>query len=88
MFMFLLPALAHAADGIKYSNGPLGFSLTLPSSWEGLYRIHERKSHLADAVWVTFTNIRNEDAGYGGDVFSIIISSEERGDAGDIQNQR
>ena len=80
MFMFLLPASANAADGIEYSNGPLEFSLTLPSSWEGLYRVHEHKSDLADAVWVKFINIRNEDAGYGGDVFSIVISYEELGD--------
>ena len=78
--IFLLPASANAAEGIKYSNGPLGFSLTLPSSWEGLYRVRERKSNMADAVWVTFISIRNADAGYGGDVFSICISHEELGD--------
>ena len=80
MFMLLLPTCVNAADDIEYINDSLGFRLTLPSSWEGLYRVHEHVSNMANGVWVQFSNIRNEDAGYGGEVFSIFISGEEAGD--------
>ncbi|MCL1941907.1 MAG: hypothetical protein FWG09_08175, partial [Synergistaceae bacterium] len=73
-------AEAAGSEGIEYSNGPLGFSLTLPLSWDGLYSVHESASSLGGGVWVEFRNIRSDAAGYGGHIFSIFISESEPGD--------
>ncbi|MCL2146213.1 MAG: copper amine oxidase N-terminal domain-containing protein [Synergistaceae bacterium] len=61
-------------EGIVYTNGTLGFSLTLPSSWEGLYSVDERST---DIEWVSFYNIHNKDTDYGGNLFSIAVSNGE-----------
>ena len=61
-----------ATGGTTYTNSALGFTLTIPSSWAGKYRV----SNLADArTGVRFSNIRNEDAGYGGWLFDVAISN-------------
>ena len=59
-------AVATAAPGgIAYAHGPLWFSLTLPASWAGLYRVEEGPDGAA------FINVRNENAGAGGRLFWI-----------------
>ena len=63
--VFTAPAKA-AAGGIEYTSGK-GFSLTIPASWAGKYRVSEF------SVAVEFINIRNEEAGFGGFLFSIIV---------------
>ena len=59
-----------ASGGIAYTNSKYGFSLTLPTSWAGLYRMEERDSG------VSFFNIKNENAGYGGFLFGIFVSDQ------------
>ena len=54
--------------GIYYKNSSFGFSLTLPKSWEGLYRMDENENG------VKFIDIRNENADYGGFLFGIYVS--------------
>jgi len=56
--------------GIPYSNKGLNFSLTLPVSWAGLYRADERSDG------VSFIDVRNADAGYGGFIFGIAVSND------------
>ena len=58
------------SGGIEYINGALGFGLTIPESWAGLYRVEERSDNVA------FIDIRNESGGYGGFVFGIYISGD------------
>jgi len=71
-FAFLLVFLAffssEAAEGIEYTSESLGFNLTLPTGWSGLYRVKESPNS------VQFISIRNENADYGGHVFGILIS--------------
>jgi len=57
-----------SSDNINYTNNKLGFSLTLPASWKGLYRVEENPNG------VSFINIRNDNAGYGGFLFGIYVS--------------
>ena len=59
-----------APAGIAYTNSNLGFSLTLPARWAGLYRTEERSNG------VSFINIRNENAGFGGFLFGIFVSND------------
>ena len=55
-----------ASGGATYTSG-LGFSLTIPAGWAGKY-------HTMDfSVAVEFINTRNEKAGYGGFLFSVMI---------------
>ena len=58
-------ASAAAPAGIGYTHGTLGFSVTLPSGWEGRYLVEEHQK----GAW--FASIRNEAAGYGGLLFGI-----------------
>ena len=60
-----ISAPAKAGD-IDYTSGK-GFSLTIPASWAGKYRVSDFS--LAEE----FINIRNEEAGYGGFLFSIMV---------------
>ena len=59
---------ASASAPAVYTNADYGFSLTIPVSWEGLYRVDE------SATGVSFINIRNENVGVGGYLFGIYIS--------------
>ena len=61
---------AVAAD-TTYTHDYLGFSLTIPSSWAGLYSKTEGSSG------VKFYNERNAEADWGGYLFGIIVSVEE-----------
>ena len=63
--VFTAPVKAAGGD-INYTSGK-GFSLTIPASWAGKYRTSDF------SVAVEFINIRNEAAGYGGFLFSIMI---------------
>ena len=57
-----------AADDIGYKNAKLGFSLTIPGDWAGKYRVMDF------SVAAEFINSRNEEAGFGGFLFSIMVS--------------
>jgi len=57
---------AAAAGGIDYSSGK-GYTLTLPASWAGKYRVSEF------SVAEEFINVGNEKAGCGGFLFSIMV---------------
>ena len=60
-----------APDDIVYTHSALGFTVTLPASWDGLYIAEE------DATSVEFFSVSNADAGYGGFLFRIEVSDEE-----------
>ena len=80
---FTVPASASAP--IQYTHDTLGFSLTLPANWQGLYtiRTHDTIQH---ARGVDFYNTRNSDAGFGGFLFGVIVSdSSISHDAGTLQ---
>ena len=62
---------AAASDGFGYTSNNLGFSMTLPSSWAGKYRVDETQ----DSVW--FASISNADAGAGGLLFGIEVYNGE-----------
>ena len=64
---FVTAGATSSAD-ITYTNYNLGFSLKLPASWAGKYRVVEF------SVATAFHNIRNENAGYGGFLFDIMVS--------------
>lgn len=66
--LFYTPLKA-AADGINYTNDKLGFSLAIPAGWAGKYRVSDF------SVAAEFINIRNEAAGCGGFLFSIMVSN-------------
>ena len=57
-------------DGITYTNGYMGFSITLPKDWKGQYRAH---NYYADpsAPYVVFTHTASEDAGVNGGELTI-----------------
>ena len=61
-------AVSASAPAIDYTNRSFNFSLTLPASWAGLYRAWERSDG------VSFIDIRNEKAGFGGFIFGIYVS--------------
>ena len=70
ILMLATVAGSAASAGIAYTNSTYNFSLTLPASWAGLYRMEE------SASGVYFYNIRNEMAGYGGFLFSVFVSDK------------
>ena|GEM_PF-1928098 len=70
MVSAMVSANAATLDGIKYTHSTLNFSVTLPSSWAGKYKINET----ADSAW--FVNIKNEKAGFGGLLFGLEVYNE------------
>jgi len=54
-----------------YRNDKLGFELTLPKSWEGLYQIKEYDDS------VVFYNIKGLNAGFGGMLFELDFSKTQ-----------
>ena len=66
-----LSVSAVAQDAIKYTNSTLNFSLTLPSSWAGRFKVNK------DENGVNFVSLRNEKAGYGGLLFGIEVHNKE-----------
>jgi len=80
---FTAPASASAP--IQYTHDTLGFSLTLPADWQGLYTVRTH-STIQHARGVDFYNTRNSNAGFGGFLFGIIVSdSSISHDAGTLQ---
>ena len=71
LVMALGSASAAASGRLTYTHSSLGFSLTLPPSWTGLYRIEETQNG------ALFINISNERAEYGGLLFGIEVYDEE-----------
>jgi hypothetical protein len=65
--LFSAPAKA-ASGGISYTNGNLGFSLTIPASWAGKYRVADFSTA------ANFISIGNEAAGCGGFLFGVLVS--------------
>jgi hypothetical protein len=60
------------APSVIYENTKLGFTLKLPKSWEGKYDLVEGTDY------ISFINIANKAAGWGGGLFSIQIWSKEK----------
>ena len=77
--VIILLTLAAAVGGANavapaetaYTHSTLHFSVRLPASWSGLYRVEETHN----SAWFISTN--NEDAGYGGLLFGIEVYDEE-----------
>jgi hypothetical protein len=60
------------AQNVIYENTKLGFTLKLPKSWEGKYDVVEGTD------FISFINISNKEAGWGGVLFTIQIWSKEK----------
>ncbi|WMT41989.1 copper amine oxidase N-terminal domain-containing protein [Paenibacillus sp. D2_2] len=76
-------SIVSGTTGITYTNSMMGYTLTLPVSWKGQYRVHSNYSDDSHLV-TSFTNKKAEDGAGVGVLFTIIRYSGNKAPQGDF----